>query len=60
VQLKHDRPEALRLATSMEGSDEIMNSTLFLGTFPGLTEAMLQAEIDVINKFTTAKSNVGF
>jgi CDP-6-deoxy-D-xylo-4-hexulose-3-dehydrase len=58
VQLKHDRPEALRLATSMEGSDEIMNSTLFLGTFPGLTEAMLQAEIDVINKFATAKSNV--
>jgi CDP-6-deoxy-D-xylo-4-hexulose-3-dehydrase len=58
VQLKHDRPEALRLATSMEGSDEIMNSTLFLGTFPGLTEPMLQAEIDVINKFATAKSNV--
>jgi CDP-6-deoxy-D-xylo-4-hexulose-3-dehydrase len=53
VQLKHDRPEALRLATSMEGSDEIMNSTLFLGTFPGLTEPMLQAEIDVINKFAT-------
>jgi hypothetical protein len=30
-----------------------MNSTLFLGTFPGLTEPMLQAEIDVINKFAT-------
>jgi CDP-6-deoxy-D-xylo-4-hexulose-3-dehydrase len=58
VQLKHDRPDALRLATSMEGSDEIMNSTLFLGTFPGLTEAMLQSEIDVINKFATAKINL--
>jgi CDP-6-deoxy-D-xylo-4-hexulose-3-dehydrase len=51
VQLKHDRPEALRLATSMEGSDEIMNSTLFLGTYPGLTEGMLQVEVDVIRNY---------
>ena len=51
VQLKHDRPDALRLATSMEGSDEIMNSTLFLGTFPGLTEAMLDKELSVIRDF---------
>jgi hypothetical protein len=36
----------------MEGSDEIMNSTLFLGTFPGLTEAMLASEVDVIVSFT--------
>jgi CDP-6-deoxy-D-xylo-4-hexulose-3-dehydrase len=52
VQLKHDRPDALRLATSMEGSDEIMNTTLFLGTFPGLTEAMLASEVNVIVSFT--------
>jgi CDP-6-deoxy-D-xylo-4-hexulose-3-dehydrase len=51
VQLKHDRPEALRLATSMEGSDEIMNSTLFLGTFPGLTESQLSHEIYIVNQF---------
>jgi CDP-6-deoxy-D-xylo-4-hexulose-3-dehydrase len=48
VQLRHDRPEALRLAASFEGSDEIMASTLFLGTYPGLTIEMLKAEIDVI------------
>jgi CDP-4-dehydro-6-deoxyglucose reductase, E1 len=35
----------------MEGSDEIMNTTLFLGTYPGLTEAMLAKEIDVIRSF---------
>jgi CDP-6-deoxy-D-xylo-4-hexulose-3-dehydrase len=52
VQLKHDRPEALRLACGMEGSDEIMNSTLFLGTYPGLTEPMLAKEIAVIQNFS--------
>ena len=56
VQLRHDRPEALRLAASFEGSDEIMASTLFLGTYPGLTSEMLKAEIDVITVY--AKQNV--
>ena len=51
VQLRHDQPESLRLATSMEGSDEIMANTLFLGTYPGLTAGMLQTEIDVITGF---------
>jgi CDP-6-deoxy-D-xylo-4-hexulose-3-dehydrase len=51
VQLRHDRPEALRLAASLEGSDEIMASTLFLGTYPGLTSGMLQTEIEVITAF---------
>ena len=51
VQLRHDQPYALRLATSMEGSDQIMVNTLFLGTYPGLTAEMLQAEIDVIRGF---------
>ncbi|MCX5926730.1 MAG: lipopolysaccharide biosynthesis protein RfbH [Cyanobium sp. LacPavin_0920_WC12_MAG_63_22] len=51
VQLKHDRPEALRLATSLDGSDEIMNTTLFLGTYPGLTPDMLAKEVEVIKAF---------
>ena len=51
VQLRHDQPDALRLATSMEGSDQIMANTLFLGTYPGLTAEMLQTEIDVIRGF---------
>jgi CDP-6-deoxy-D-xylo-4-hexulose-3-dehydrase len=51
VQLKHDRPEALRLAAGLEGSDEIMNATLFLGTYPGLTAEMLASEVSVINIF---------
>ena len=51
VQLRQDQPEALRVVGEMEGSDEIMNTTLFLGTYPGLTKEMLEAEIAVIRSF---------
>ena len=46
-----DRPEALRVVGEMEGSDEIMNTALFLGTYPGITNEILEAEIAVINNF---------
>ena len=55
VQLRHDRPEALRVVGEMLGSDEIMNSALFLGTFPGLTQEMLSQEIKVIADFVGAQ-----
>jgi len=51
VQLRQDRPEALRVVGEMTGSDEIMTSTLFLGTYPGLTEAMLASECQHIRYF---------
>ncbi len=51
VQLKKDRPEALRVVGNLSGADEIMNSALFLGTYPGLTQAMLDYEIAVIRTF---------
>jgi CDP-6-deoxy-D-xylo-4-hexulose-3-dehydrase len=51
VELRHDRPEALRVVGEMTGSDEIMGSTLFLGTYPGLTREMLDHEIEVITIF---------
>jgi CDP-6-deoxy-D-xylo-4-hexulose-3-dehydrase len=41
----------------LEGADEIMASTLFLGTYPGLTAEMLQVEIDVINGFAESHAN---
>jgi len=53
VQLRQDNPEALRVVGEMVGSDEIMASTLFLGTYPGLTEAMLGREIEVITSFAS-------
>ena len=51
VQLLHDNTEALRIVGDMIGSDEIMASTLFLGTFPGLTQDQLLTEIQVIRAF---------
>jgi CDP-6-deoxy-D-xylo-4-hexulose-3-dehydrase len=51
VQLREDNPKALRVIGTMEGADEIMNSTLFLGTYPGMTEAMLYEQVRVIGSF---------
>jgi CDP-6-deoxy-D-xylo-4-hexulose-3-dehydrase len=51
VQLRVDNPVAIRVLGEMKGADAIMNSTLFLGTYPGLSAQMLQAEIKVISLF---------
>lgn len=51
VQLREDNPDALRVIGSMEGADEIMNSSLFLGTYPGMSEAMLNEQVRVIGNF---------
>jgi CDP-6-deoxy-D-xylo-4-hexulose-3-dehydrase len=50
VQLAHENPALYRVVGDLEGSDQIMNNSLFLGTYPGLTSSMLEHEIDVINK----------
>lgn len=51
VQLREDRADAMRVVGEMKGSDEIMASTLFLGTYPGHTVEMLQFEVSVIKAF---------
>jgi len=51
VQLRQDTPDAIRVVGEMEGSDKIMTSTLFLGTFPGLTQEMLGQEAHLIQDF---------
>ena len=55
LQLKQDRPDAVRVVGDLADSDQIMNSTLFLGTYPGLKAEMLQKEIKVIQAFVLAK-----
>ena len=54
VQLRTDRPHALRVVSDLAGADKIMAHTLFLGTYPGLTASMLEQEIDVIRAFCQA------
>jgi len=51
VQLRQERPEALRVVGDLADSDSIMNNTLFLGTYPGITAQMLEKEIVVIQSF---------
>ena len=51
VQLRQDCPEAMRIVGDLADSDQIMNNTLFLGTYPGLTVEMLEKEIAVIQSF---------
>jgi CDP-6-deoxy-D-xylo-4-hexulose-3-dehydrase len=52
VQLRRDRPEALRLAVAdMPGADQLMQQALFLGTYPGLSHAMIDQEIALIRAF---------
>jgi CDP-6-deoxy-D-xylo-4-hexulose-3-dehydrase len=52
VQLRKDRPGAFRTPlASYPGADEIMHTALFLGTYPGLTPAMLDYEIETIKNF---------
>jgi CDP-6-deoxy-D-xylo-4-hexulose-3-dehydrase len=55
VQLRKDRPSSFRVVGEMKGADEIMNSALFLGTYPGLTSEMLAYEIDKIRALVRSK-----
>jgi CDP-6-deoxy-D-xylo-4-hexulose-3-dehydrase len=70
VQLRKDNPEAIRvvgrdgkaveelgsesIARAVPGADEIMGTALFLGTYPGLSSAQLEYEIDTIRRFVQA------
>jgi CDP-6-deoxy-D-xylo-4-hexulose-3-dehydrase len=51
VQLRQERPEAVRIVGDLAGADQIMNQAIFLGTYPGLTKEMLDYEIAVIRSF---------
>ena len=56
VQLRKDRPDAFKVIGEMTGADEIMHQAIFLGTYPGLTKAMLAYEIAVIRDFVKART----
>jgi CDP-6-deoxy-D-xylo-4-hexulose-3-dehydrase len=52
--LLRDQPQAIRsVVPQMEGADLLMEQALFLGTYPGLTEAMLQKEVEILIAATT-------
>jgi CDP-6-deoxy-D-xylo-4-hexulose-3-dehydrase len=51
VRLRQDRPEAFRVVGDLAGADRLMRQALFVGTFPGLTPAMIDRMADCILKF---------
>jgi CDP-6-deoxy-D-xylo-4-hexulose-3-dehydrase len=55
IQLRKDNPQAFRVIGDLAGADRIMKQALFLGTYPGLTQAMLEYEISVIHDFVRSK-----
>jgi CDP-6-deoxy-D-xylo-4-hexulose-3-dehydrase len=56
VQLKRDNPDAMRVSGELPVADRIMNQTMFLGTYPGLTKEMIDSMVRVIREFVTAKA----
>lgn len=50
-QLRIDNPDAYRIIDDLAGADAIMNRALFIGTYPGLTPAMLSYIIESIHAF---------
>ncbi len=56
VQLLRDDPAAFRRVGPTPGADRIMNRSLFLGTYPGLSPEMLAYEIKVIREFVEEKT----
>jgi CDP-6-deoxy-D-xylo-4-hexulose-3-dehydrase len=51
VQLRKERPEALRIVAGMAGADRIMNESIFIGVYPGLTREMLDYMVETISAF---------
>ena len=51
VQLRKDRPDAFRVVGETPGADQLMNSATFIGTYPGLSEAMLEYVVATVRGF---------
>lgn len=51
VQLRKDRPKSFRVVGDLKGADCIMQESLFVGTYPGLTREMLDYVIETIRNF---------
>lgn len=55
VQLRRDDPASLKISGDLAGADKIMNRTLFLGTYPGLTREMIDYMVRVILDFVAGR-----
>ena len=51
INLKKERSDSFRIVGSLNGADAVMNQSLFIGTYPGLTKAMLDYIIETIHNY---------
>jgi CDP-4-dehydro-6-deoxyglucose reductase, E1 len=51
IEIKKVRPNAFRTIGDLSGADTLMNQAVFIGTYPGLTAAMLEYMIANIHRF---------
>ena len=51
VQLRKDRPKAIRVPVKTPGADRIMNEAIFIGTYPGLARLQLDYTLEKIYEF---------
>jgi CDP-6-deoxy-D-xylo-4-hexulose-3-dehydrase len=51
VQLRRDRPDAFRVVGDLAGADRLMSDAVFLGVYPGLTDAMLTYLVEAVHEF---------
>ena len=49
--MQNDRPDSFRVIGDIAGANGIMHNARFLGTYPGLTNQMLDRKIAVIRDF---------
>jgi CDP-6-deoxy-D-xylo-4-hexulose-3-dehydrase len=54
VTLRRQTPGAFRVVGELAGADRIMNEAVFIGTYPGLTPAMLDYMAETITRFVRA------
>jgi CDP-6-deoxy-D-xylo-4-hexulose-3-dehydrase len=57
VQLRRDNASAMRISGELKGADRIMNQTMFLGTYPGLTVEMIDYMVQTIRDFVRKAAN---
>ena len=55
VQIKKDRPESFRAVGKLTGADTVMEQAIFLGTYPGLSKAMLARIGEIVCEYLKSK-----
>ena len=53
--LRKENPNAFRVIGDLEGADAIMNQVVFVGVYPGLSQAMLDYMTQTIRNFVKSK-----